>query len=153
MAGVKAFAQQPFFGYGTGMFKTAVNPYGVNQVAHNAFLSVLVEQGLLGLLLYLSMFGMVGLSILRLRSFDRRFALVLYATTFVAMLPLTWEDDKAVWFIMAALVGLANAPPVAVPQRAWVQPRSAVPRPGPRGRERYPAVMPRGITGSADAPA
>lgn len=123
LAGLKAFAQQPFFGYGTGMFRTAVNPFGVSQVAHNAFLSVLVEQGLVGLLFYLGMFGLVFLSLLNLRSFDRRFTLVLFATTIVTMLPLTWEDDKAVWFILGALIGLCNAPvPVSQPA-AWRPPR------------------------------
>jgi O-antigen ligase len=122
-AGFKAFTQQPFFGYGTGMFKTAVNPYGINQVAHNAFLSVLVEQGMVGLLFYLAMFGLVFLSILNLRSFDRRFTLVLYATTIVAMLPLTWEDDKAVWFILGALIGLCNAPQPAPQPATWHPPR------------------------------
>jgi len=123
LAGLKAFAQQPFFGYGTGMFKTAVNPYGINQVAHNAFLSVLVEQGLIGLVFYLSMFGLVFLSILNLRSFDRRFALILYAATIVAMLPLSWEDVKAVWFILGALVGLCHALQPMPQPASWRPPR------------------------------
>jgi O-antigen ligase len=123
-AGLKAFALQPFFGYGTGMFRTAVNPFGINQVAHNAFLSVLVEQGMVGLLLYLGMFGMVFLSIQKLRYLDRRFTMVLFATVIVTMLPLTWEDDKVVWFVLAALIGLGNAPQPA-PQRSpvWQPPR------------------------------
>ena len=126
LAGVKAFAQQPFFGYGTGMFKTAVRPFGINQIAHNAFLSVLVEQGLVGLFFYLSMFGLVLLSILNLRSFDRRFALVLFGATVVAMMPLSWEDVKAVWFILGALIALCNAP-VPAPQPAPWQPPRPVP--------------------------
>jgi len=141
LAGIKAFAQQPFFGYGTGMFKTAVNPFGVNQVAHNAFLSVLVEQGLVGRVFYLSMFGLAFLAVLNLRSVDRRFALVLYAATIVTMLPLTWEDAKAVWFVLGALVGLRHAPLPMLQAPPW-----RPPRPVPLRREA-------GIGGLARGPA
>ena len=51
---------------------------------------------------------------------------VLLATLAVAMLPLTWEDRKVVWFVLAALLGLSQAPRPAwlggggraLPQRA-----------------------------------
>jgi O-antigen ligase len=110
-AGVKAFTQRPVVGYGTGAWGTAVSPWlGPNpQVAHNSFLSVLVETGIVGLLLYLTMFVAVFLAALRLPTLERRFALVLLATLILAMLPLTWEDQKPVWFILAALLGLSRA--------------------------------------------
>ena len=41
----------------------------------------------------------------RLRGMDRRFALVLLATLCVTMLPLTWEDRRVVWIVMALLLG------------------------------------------------
>jgi O-antigen ligase len=140
MAGIHAFTLQPLLGYGTSMFKTAVRPFGVDQVAHNAFLSVLVEQGLIGLLIFLSIFLAVLLSLMRLPSFDRRFGLVLFATLFVAMLPLTWEDDKSTWVILASLMALAYAPRLTAPSAAWAPPRPAGraapgwrPRPEPAG--------------------
>jgi O-antigen ligase len=110
-AGVDAFAQRPLTGYGPGSWRTAVTPWlGPNpQVAHNSFLSVLVEEGMLGLLFYLTMFVAVFLAVRRLPSLERRFALVLLATLVVAMSPLSWEDQKTVWFILAALLGLARA--------------------------------------------
>jgi O-antigen ligase len=124
-AGLKAFTLRPFLGYGTGMFKAAVAPFGVGQIAHNAFLSVMVEEGLIGLLIFLAMLAMVFLELMNLRGFERRFALVLFATVIVAMLPLSWEDDKAGWFVLAALVGLCNAP-VLVPQAIrWRPPQPA----------------------------
>jgi hypothetical protein len=51
----------------------------------------------------------VFLAVLRLPHLERRFGLVLFATMCIAMLPLTWEDVKAVWFTMAALIGMAHA--------------------------------------------
>jgi len=115
VAGAKAFVHRPVMGYGTGAFKGAVAPYGITQVAHNSFLSVLVEQGLVGLLLYLSMLVAVFLAVRRLPRPERRFALVLLATLVVAMLPLTWEDNKVVWFVLPVLLGLARAERHAVP--------------------------------------
>jgi len=108
IAGVHAFIQKPVVGYGTGGFKAAVAPFGVDQVAHNSYLSVLVEEGLVGFVLYMSMFLAVFVAITQLRSLERRYALVLFATLGLAMFPLTWEDRKAVWFVLAALLGLAK---------------------------------------------
>ncbi|HVD33697.1 MAG TPA: hypothetical protein VNC19_08985, partial [Gemmatimonadales bacterium] len=73
------------------------------------FVSVLVEEGLVGFLLYLSMLIAVFRAILRLPPLERRFGLVVFATLIVAMLPLTWEDRKVVWVILASLLGLAQA--------------------------------------------
>jgi O-antigen ligase len=111
-AGILAFVEKPVMGYGTSGFKTAITPQlGIRaQVAHNSFLSVLVEQGLVGFVLYVAMFASVFWTILRLPRLERRFALVLLGTVCFAMLPLTWEDQKQVWFVLAALVGLAAAP-------------------------------------------
>jgi O-antigen ligase len=110
-AGVQAFAEKPVLGYGTGAFRKAVTPQlGVNtQVAHNSFLSVLVEQGIVGFLLYSAMFIAVFLAVMGLPTLERRFALVLLATLGIAMLPLTWEHRKAGWFVLAALTGLSHA--------------------------------------------
>ena len=110
-AGFHAFEQRPLIGYGSGSFKVALLPElgYATQVAHNSYLSVLVEEGFIGLLLYLSMFISVFLALMRLRGLERRFTLVLLATIAVAMLPLSWDDRKTVWFVLAALAGLARA--------------------------------------------
>ena len=111
-AGLIAFTEKPIIGYGTSAFKTAVTPQlGVRaQVAHNSFLSVLVEQGLVGLVLYLAMLAAVFSAVLRMPRFERRFALVLFLTLLFTMLPLTWEDQKQVWIVFAMLIGMARAP-------------------------------------------
>jgi O-antigen ligase len=110
-AGFHAFERRPFTGFGTGSFVGAITPeMGSNSnVAHNTYLSVLVEQGIVGLILYLMMFVAVYRSVRRLPKLERRFALTLLATLAVAILPLTWEDRKPVWFVLAALLGLSQA--------------------------------------------
>jgi O-antigen ligase len=111
VAGIHAFARRPMTGYGTGGFVRAVTPeLGVRaNVAHNSYLSVLVEQGIVGLILYLMMLVSVYRSVVRLPKMERRFALTLLATLVVAIIPLTWEDRKPVWFILPALLGLSRA--------------------------------------------
>jgi O-antigen ligase len=110
-AGLRVYVNRPFLGWGTASFKPAITPLlGVRaQVAHNSFISVLVEQGLVGLLLYLTMFVLVFRAILTLPPLEKRFALVLMGTLVVALLPLTWEDRKSVWVVLAILLGLSKA--------------------------------------------
>jgi O-antigen ligase len=110
-AGLHAFIYKPVVGYGPGGFLRAVTPeLGImSRVAHNSLLSVLVEQGIVGLLLYVTMLFAVFREPLKLSGLERRFAFVLIATLVMAMLPLTWEDRKPVWFVLAALLGLSQA--------------------------------------------
>jgi len=111
MAGARAFSEKPLMGYGTSGFIRAIDTrLGVYaQVAHNSFLSVLVEQGIVGFLPFAMMFIAVYLAVMKLPTMDRRFGLVLLATLVIAMLPLSWENRKAGWFVLAALIGLARA--------------------------------------------
>jgi O-antigen ligase len=123
MAGARAFVRRPITGYGAGSFAPAVRPIlGYPRVSHNSYLTVLVEQGIVGFLLYLGMFGAVLVAALRLPLLERRFALVLLATLAVAMLPLAWEDQKAAWFTLAAVLALSQGWSAGV--------RGAAPEPG-----------------------
>ena len=108
-AGIHAFGYRPMMGYGVGAFVRAITPELGAQalVAHNSFLSVMVEEGLVGLMFYVAMVWSVFSSIRRFPRLERRFALVLFATLITAMLPLTWEDNKVAWFVMAALIGMS----------------------------------------------
>jgi O-antigen ligase len=143
-AGLIVFAQKPVAGYGPGGFRGAVRPYlGTGtQVAHNSYLSVLVEEGLIGFLFYATMIGAVWASVLKLPMLERRFALILLATLAVAMTPLTWEDRKQVWFILAALLGLSQAPWAGRAGMAGgVVPRGGVPAPASRAIPRTQRVI------------
>jgi O-antigen ligase len=131
VAGSKAFARRPILGYGTSSFRTAITPYLPTkaQVAHNSYLSLLVENGIVGFLLYGLMCFAVFRSVLDLPTVERRFSLVLLATMAIIMFPLTWEDHKPVWFILAALLGLSR---VSYSRRPGTMPQPA-PNRGQRG--------------------
>jgi O-antigen ligase len=154
-AGMHAFAYRPLAGYGAGGFKRATSPWlgGQERVAHNSFVSILVEQGIIGFLFYSMIFVWVFLALLNLPPLERRYALVLFATTGMAMLPLTWEDSKPVWFILGALLGLSQAQGTGT-GGAVPRPRATAPLPGPpRGiRPRPPLTAPVRHAGP-DAPA
>ncbi len=119
-AGLRAFEEEPVMGYGTGYFKNAITPIlgTASQVAHNSYISLLVEQGVVGWLLYMSMMALVFLNVMALPPPERRFGLILFATLATAMLPLTWEDRRAAWFVMSALLGFATAYR-AMPRGVW----------------------------------
>jgi O-antigen ligase len=110
MGGLRAFAQRPLLGYGAANFKGAVEPYvGRRVVAHNAYLSVLVEQGIVGFVPWFLMFVAVFRQVRKLPPMERRFGLVLLGALGVALLPLSWEDKKPVWFILGLLAAFSEA--------------------------------------------
>ena len=109
-AGLKAFKQHPLIGVGSGAYPKATEPWlgkptvaGFQYVAHNTFLSVLVECGAIG-------FGIFGLLLATLVFFiwtmpplERWLWLVVAATWTVGVLTLTWEHYKPTWLIMALI--------------------------------------------------
>lgn len=110
-AGMNAFMDRPITGHGVASFKQTITPQlgMAAQVAHNSYISVLVEEGLVGFILYTAMFIAAFLAVRTLPFVERRFGMVLMAALCVTMLPLTWEDRKSVWVVLALLVGLAQA--------------------------------------------
>jgi O-antigen ligase len=129
IAGLNAWSQRPWLGYGTGGFVRAITPQmGRNaNVAHNSFISLLVEQGIIGLALYLCMIIATWRAVRRSPFMERRFGTVLLGTMITAMLPLTWEDQKSVWVVMALLVGLSHAYAMGRGRTAPAAPRYAGP--------------------------
>jgi O-antigen ligase len=128
-AGFRALPQHPILGFGTSSYIKATSPElgSSAKVAHNSFISVLVEQGIVGLTLFLLMFLAVFRAVRQLPQPERRFGLVLFCTLVVAMSPLTWEQQKSAWFVLAALVGLANAVGVRGVSRQAVRARPGPP--------------------------
>ena len=137
VAGLQAFVHKPLMGYGTGGYIHAIYPMLGDQslVAHNSYLSVLVEEGIIGFLCYSAMLLTAAVAVMKLPRPERRFAQVQLASLYLAMAPLTWEDRKSVWIILGVLVGLSQA---AVSLRrpsaqAASAPLEPVPRPPRRG--------------------
>jgi O-antigen ligase len=134
-AGVEAFRSDPVQGTGMGTFNQAIVPYyGRPRSPHNAFLSVAVGTGLVGLILFVALIAIVALGVLG-RSERRVEHLVLLTALVVGMMPTNSDNDKFVWLILGLL---ASARPVLVRIEGGVRtaalgPRMLVPRPRAAG--------------------
>jgi O-antigen ligase len=101
------FTRHPVGGTGVGGFETAVQPLiGTRYVAHNAFLGVLSELGLVGLALFSGLLATILAAVWRLpdRSY-RSLWLTLFAPWVVGAMALSSQYRKPTWL----LFGLALA--------------------------------------------
>ncbi len=120
-AGYRVFAEHPFVGIGAGSFPAAVGPLlGEDRSAHNTYVSVATEQGLIGLTLFVSLL-ITGAC----RAFDepapaRQLLLILVLTLTIGLLPRAWEDKKATWFVLALIHSVSGAAVAAPPPRVSV---------------------------------
>lgn len=91
-------------GAGIGAHPAAVAPYlGRSQEAHNGFVSLAVEGGLIGVGLFVAFLLLAVAPNVGLEPQRRIFFLVLAATLVTTLLPANWEDQKAFWFGLALL--------------------------------------------------
>jgi len=104
-AGLQLVRQRPIAGVGAGGFGEAIAPIngGYIQASHDAYLSILVELGIVGLALFLAMMTAALTPLRRLPTLQRRFSIVLLATLAVGSLSLTWESRKQLWFVLGVL--------------------------------------------------
>ena len=100
-AGFEVFNEHPVLGVGPGNYEVAAGAYlDRPRPAHNAFLAVLVEQGIVGLVLFCALF-IVGLRQLKtMPSLERRFWSVLIFTLAIGLLPRNWDYKKPTWFVL-----------------------------------------------------
>jgi O-antigen ligase len=124
-AGWTVFNQSPFRGVGAAAFAPSVEhalgmpfhgstandggPTNVELVAHNTFLSVLVEQGVIGFALFLGILLTLVFSAWHLPVVDRAFWLSVLLTWAIGVSSLTWEDRKPSWFIFGVLLAAVAA--------------------------------------------
>ncbi|GIV79678.1 MAG: hypothetical protein KatS3mg050_4072 [Litorilinea sp.] len=102
--GLKAFVEHPLLGVGTNMYRS-VNRVG--KVAHNSFLSVLVEVGLIGFLFFALILFTAFLKALTLPKWDALFWLTVLLVWAIGASTLTWEYRKSTWLFLSLIV--ANA--------------------------------------------
>ncbi len=104
--GMSAFMEHPLFGVGTDMYRS-VNTLG--KVAHNSYLSVLVEEGLVGLVLFATILWMVVRHAWRLPAWDRNFWLTVFLVWAIGASTLTWEHRKTTWLFLTFVIAAAAA--------------------------------------------
>jgi O-antigen ligase len=102
--GFAAFPEHPIVGVGSNMYRS-VNSLG--KLAHNSFLSVLVELGLVGFTMFAIILLIALIKILSQPKWDARFWLTVLAVWFIGASALTYEHRKATWLFLSLAVASA----------------------------------------------
>ena len=115
-AGWELFRAHPFLGIGANAFRLIVSrvlaepihpdDYGRPPAppAHNTFLSVLVEQGVIGFALFCALLGVLALSLRTLPPLQQKLWIVCLGVWVVGVSSLTWEVRKPTWFFLGLLM-------------------------------------------------
>jgi len=109
-AGLEVYREHPLLGVGSGAFGDSVySRLDIPYVAHNSYLSILVELGTVGATLFAAVLGTLMYLITTLSRLQRRAWFVLLATWCVAVSSLTWEHRKPTWFLFGLLISESAA--------------------------------------------
>ena len=110
-AGLKILRHHYVLGIGSGAYPEAVRPQlgipgvpGHQYVAHNTFLSVLVECGAIGFALYALLLGAVAMYVWTLPDTERALWAIMLAVWAVGVSTLTWEHYKPSWLMVALIM-------------------------------------------------
>jgi O-antigen ligase len=113
-AGWELFRDHPLLGIGANAFRPVVSrelaePIRLDerdpaQPAHNTFLSVLVEQGVIGFAFFCALLGVLVLSLGAMPPFQRKLWIVCLGVWAVGVSSLTWEMRKPTWFLFGLLI-------------------------------------------------
>ena len=103
--GLSSFVEHPIIGVGSNMYRS-VNRLG--KVGHNSFISVLVELGLIGFLLFGIILAIVFTQAWSHQSkWDKSFWLTVFAVWTIGSSTLTWEHRKTTWLFLVFIVASA----------------------------------------------
>ncbi len=99
------FQTHPIIGIGSGAL---FSPFELGSVAHNTFLSILAELGLVGFAFFMCLLGVVVLQAIRQKKDFARLWIVILAIWTIGVFTLTWEYRKVTWFLFTLIVVAAN---------------------------------------------
>ncbi|HET9906297.1 MAG TPA: O-antigen ligase family protein [Anaerolineales bacterium] len=127
--GFAAFREQPILGIGGNMYPT-VNRWG--KAAHNSFMAVLVELGLVGFLIFGGILLIVFTEAWRQPKWESRFWLTVFGVWILGSYTLTWTHRKPTWLLLSLLIAAAS---LTVRREEAVYHEEAVPLPHHRDPE------------------
>ena len=104
-AGFETLRDHAFFGVGAGAYGTSIlRIVDIPYVAHNTFLSVLVELGIVGALLWCGLIAGIVYSVTRMPYLERCLWLVVLMTWTIGVSALTWEYRKPTWLVFGLII-------------------------------------------------
>ena len=114
-AGLEALRDHPILGVGSAAYPAAVLPIvNVPYVAHNTFLSVLVELGVVGALLLFALLAAMYYTALQMRYLERCLWGMMLLTWTVGVMTLAWEYRKPTWIMFGFLLAHAYSRRVTI---------------------------------------
>lgn len=103
-AGLEVLGDRPVAGFGAGNFRYAVAPLLQRpRAAHNTFLSIAVDLGLVGFALFILLLAIAVAPSLSRQSRTGTFQLVLFCTLVLVFVPLNLEGQRVPWFLVFML--------------------------------------------------
>ena len=96
--------ESPIYGHGLGSFRRIINPYNVDYTAHNSFVAITAEQGIVGALLYWAVIVIAFTSVWRLSGDERWLLLLMLLIMVIGQMSLTLQDRMYIWFAYALAV-------------------------------------------------
>lgn len=109
--GYSAFLESPLVGHGAGGFGAAVGTRRSRELAaHNAYLGILVEHGLIGLVLFVGAFCAVFARAMKSYASEPRLWAVLLLAWAVAVMSLSWENRETTWLLFGLGAALQRKP-------------------------------------------
>lgn len=106
--GIVAFAEHPIFGTGSGTFTTAIATPDSRLGAHNVFLSILVQVGIIGFALFAIILVLSFCYAKQQPKWDARFWLTLLTIWTVGNLSLNLEHTKVTWLFLGLVTASAG---------------------------------------------
>lgn len=103
VAGLRALPEAFFFGHGSGTYRYVVEPYLGGQVsAHNSFMTIVVELGIIGLFIYLLLF--VTAVRAALRTNNSGVWITFLAVWIILSMTNTWQLSALAWIMFIFLI-------------------------------------------------
>lgn len=110
-AGLRVLADHPICGVGSGAYPKSVEPWlgrpkvkDFQYVAHNTFLSILVETGAIGVAICTLLLAALAFFVWSLAPPERALWTVTAAVWALGVFTLTWEHYKPTWLIMSLIM-------------------------------------------------
>jgi O-antigen ligase len=96
--------ESPIYGHGLGSFRRIINPYNIDYTAHNSFVAITAEQGIIGTVLYWAVIIIAFASVWRLSGDERWLLLLMLLIMVIGQMSLTLQDRMYIWFAYALAV-------------------------------------------------
>jgi len=104
--GLASFEEHPLFGVGGNMYRSinSLAKTAEGKVGHNSYLSVLVELGLIGFLIFAVILAIAFIQAWRQPKWQSWFWLTVLAVWGIGAFTLTWESRKTTWLFLSFVI-------------------------------------------------